>query len=184
MAHPGQRYKYDDEIFQPFGSTASHRIGPHRSVSSHRNPEIRPKPRLHPSIPMSELARKGPAKVSGIYLVGPGSSQSFPQQALTTTPYGKTCSMIGHRFRLECAQLTRHEPFLRINHLTDRHITAKFTCNEQGDQELYRVSISRRFNDMNERVHTSNGHRRRINAHSCFLGGGPVPRLRLVCGVL
>jgi hypothetical protein len=36
---------------------------------------------------------------------------------------------------------------------------------------------------MNEHARTSSGHRKRINIHSCFFSGGPVPLLRLGCGV-
>ena len=35
------------------------------------------------------------------------------------------------------------------------------------------------MNEIIERVRTSNGHRNRINSHSCLFSGGPVPLLRL-----
>jgi hypothetical protein len=41
-----------------------------------------------------------------------------------------------------------------------------------------------RASEMKELIQTNNGHRRRINDHSVFFAGGPVPLFRLVCSVL
>ncbi len=79
----------------------------------------------------------------------------------------------------EWDRLTCREPLLRINHLADCHIAAKFTCNKQANQELRGWTLSLKPQTDGMRILTKSGHRRRMNNHSCFLGGGPVPFFRL-----
>jgi hypothetical protein len=119
------------------------------------------------------------------YLLGMSGK---PAIASSVNPYDhalwESVSKKVHTISFRVGPLTGHEPLLRINHLTNCNVTAKFTCNEQGDQKLHAVSISRCMDEMNGRVQTSNGHRSRINVHSCLLAGGPVPLLHLVCSGL